>query len=788
MKNADVCGLSNFEVESKLSAGLTNKPIDSVSPTYLRIVLRNTFNLINIFLGPLLILLGYFGKYKEVFVILSFAVVNSLISMLDEIRIKRRLDKIQLDFIKTVRVIREGHELSLPADQIVIGDVVKINEGEGVPTDGVILKAESLLIDESVLTGESDYISKKSDEKILGGSFLVTGECIYKVSEVGSNSYVNKLAGESRNYKKEKSNLQKIGDKLTVFFVISSLIFGFASYFSARLLGNSIEVSILPLVSVVSLIIPQTLIFLFTFTFSISVLKLSKMGVLVQRGSSIESLANLDILCFDKTGTITTNQMRVIDTNYWNLNKELVASIFTSIKDLVYGRNKTFESIIEHFRDSQSVVVSEFEQIPFTSKSKFAVNQFRMEGKSGYFFIRYGAMSQIAKYIDRRQQSNVEKYVEEQELIGRRVVVGVIYQNGNRVNIEEFEKSSNKVFSISLREDYNIGISDAINKFKDLGTELKIISGDSYISVKKILDSVDIQYQKIADLSEEGVDIALAAGKYDVFVRAKPDDKLSIIRALKSKNKKVGMVGDGVNDVLALKSSNLSIAMESGSKMARDVSDIVLTNNNFSLVPEILYEAENIVANLKYMNKLFLSKTFHAMFFVFIAILLGRIFPLLPASILIYSFLASSLPSYITVFWRRNISDNEDFVRTVMPVSIISAIFSAISSGIIYVLHFDFDLVYINTAVVYGALLFSSMFAVEQLWVSNYLRRWYEPIISIFGLVLVGIIPLFIPLLEIYYDITFININTWILIIIVSSISFLFYLLCRKVYERYISI
>jgi cation-transporting P-type ATPase E len=773
--NKILSGLTTEQVAEKHSAGLNNQIIDSVSPSYPWIVVRNIFNLINIFILPLLILLALLGMYKEVIIFATFAIINSLVAIYDEIRIKRRLDQIKVDFAKKITVMRNGKEESILANELVEGDIVIVREGDGVPTDGKILKAEYLQLDESLLTGESNYIAKAEGEGIVGGGFVVTGQAYYQVTGVGANNYINVLGTESKNFSKQKSSLEKIGDRLTILFVLGSFIFGAGTYFSSRQIGYDLQPSLLALLTAVALIIPQTLIFLFTFSFSISVLKLSKIGVLVQRGSAIESLANLDILCLDKTGTITTNDMKVIASKYWSTTEAELGGIFSYMTPLVYGKNKTFSAVSEFFTQHPPVNATDFDQSPFTSKTKMAKAQFQFDGK--YIHLAYGAFSSLQKFIAPDVQKEVEAYINEQESQGRRLIVGVIDRSDKPTSIADMEFQSTAVWIISLKEELNAGIRETLNRLKDLGIELKIISGDGIMSVQRVLQEVGMSDYQPIDLSAYQGSISEAALEYNVFARAKPEDKLTIIKALQSRGKLVGMVGDGVNDVLALKLSNLSIAMESGAKIARDVADIVLLNNDFRLVPQILFEGQNIIANLIYMNKLFIAKTLHAIGMIAFCISMGLLLPILPAPTLIYSFLTSSMPSYVIAFSRRHIIPGRSFFRAVMPFAVTSAIAVTIVTMYLYQQYRGSELKLISTIMVYATLFSNTGMFVHQVWHSGYVTRWYSLIGVALGMIIPGIIATLVPFLNFYYEIVPLSTDIWLDITKTAALGTLGYII-----------
>lgn len=787
-------GLTTEEVEAKQSAGLSNQITDSASPSYGWIVIRNIFNLINIFLFPLLVILFYFQKYQDVFVMSTFAVINSLVGMWDEIRIKRRLDKIQVQFAKRVTVIRNGHHHEILASDLVLDDVVIVHEGEGVPTDGVTLVATNLQVDESLLTGESNYITKDVNENLIGGSFVISGECIYKVSSVGKDSYVNKLGVQSKNFRKERSQLQKIGNRLTIFFVVASVIFGLGAFFSARSLGQPISEAVVPLTTVVSLIIPQTLIFLFTFTFSISVLKLSQLGVLVQRGSAVESLAKLDVLCFDKTGTITSGNMQTVSTKYWNVKESEIAKGFNYLADKVFGRNKTFETVAHYFatREDSEFHVIELTQIPFNSKTKVAKNQFKISSDEFMQFV-YGATPVVIEHVKPELKSEVLKTVEVEEKEGRRVILGVVHSTKHDHPLDT-HFVTDKVWMMSLKEDLNPGVADTIKRFQELGTELKIISGDSMNALTKALADLGLDMGNAIDLSSFKGDLVDQIDKYAIFARAKPEDKLTIIKALQAQGKQVGMVGDGANDVLALKLSNLSIAMESGAKIAQDVSDVVLLKNNFEMVPRIIFEGDNVIANLKFMNLLFLNKTFHAILFAIFCIAAGIVFPLLPSAILIYSFLATSLPSYVIAFFRREVSTSKKFWQEVLPDSTFAGIVGALVSLFILVFYRDKLLsalgteeanTEMNTLVMYGTFAFGLMFSIYELWKNKYMPKWWQPVITFVVLYIIGFVATLIPLIAHYYTVYPIGVNRALELMVPAVLGFVAYIFIQVCWDMW---
>lgn len=688
-------GLSSSEVLKKQSLGVGNGINDSYTPSYFKIIFGNIFNLINIVLTPLLIGLVYFGLYTETLAFVVFLFINTVVSILDQIRAKKTLDKLKQQFQKTVCVIRDGKENIIPASEIVIDDLIKARDGDAVMADGEIVEENYLQIDESMLTGESNYIRKNSGEKLLSGSFIVTGECLYRVEKVGKGNFLNKLGSEALKLKERKSNIQKDADKIITFLVFSAIAFsGLNAYYAST--GGAENASILlSVTTIIALIIPQTLIFIFTLTFTISTIKLYRTGVLVQKSGSIEDLANINTICLDKTGTITTNDMVVKDYVGFNLTLKELTNFYAPITNLIIGKNKTSSSILDFIiKKSHTKEVKEYEQkiyqIPFTSKTKFS-GVYRAAQNQSIFL---GAPNVLFDCIEHQILDEITNQVNHFEENGFRVVLLCKFDKLN-LNREEFENideiskiglSTNQVGIFAIEETLNEGIKEVLDDIRKQNIQIKIISGDSTKAVTRILGKIGINANEVADLSlvtneQELESLALIK---TVFTRAKPEDKLKIIGALQNHGKKVAMVGDGINDVLALKKADVSIAMESGASIARDVADMVLLKNDYSKVPKIFFEGENIIFNLKLVTKMFLAKSFFAILFTILFSLAGKVLPLSPTSTLIFSFLGSSAPGYLIVFTRKSVKENGRFFKEVLFSSIPAAISIFICASLFY--------------------------------------------------------------------------------------------------------
>jgi cation-transporting ATPase E len=680
----ELTGLSSKQVTNKKALGLQNSVIDTYSPGYTQIFLRNVFSVINIVVFPLLIFLAYFQLYMEVLAFGFFILINTLTSLFDEIRIKREIDKLKKQFLIKATVLRDDKKIEIPLDQIVEDDICFAKEGDQIVAEGEILRSSYLQLDESVLTGESDYIQKDKGDKVYSSTFVVTGECYYRVTTVGTENYTNKLAQATTKYQKVKSPLQRNADKLISILIFISIALGVINFFVTSGLGEGqIQARILSVTAITALIIPQTLIFLFTLTFSISITRLFSKGVLVQRGASIENLANTNVICFDKTGTITTNKMSLSDTISYDLDEFEVGRFYSSCADRLFGVSKTQSILCERYCDHKKLKIQDFDQKPFTSKDKYSY--FTALYKGDYHMFVLGAYEKLLKVIPNNPE--LEDKIKDLEKKGKRLLIGM-HLKSNTPLPDPFNKLNNSSYQGSILyifdEELNLGIVEIINKLNEQGIAVKIISGDSYGSVKTTASKIGIDTTRIVDLSTNKLALEDIAEEYQIFTRATPDDKLKIITALKEKENTVAMIGDGVNDVLSMKAADVSIAMENGASVTRSTADMVLLKNDYSKIPDIFHEGENIIFNLKLSTKLFLAKSLFAIVTALVFTILEKTFPIHPSSTLIFSFYGASLPSYILIFSRQTINkQSKRFFASVFSSAIPAALIMSIVTFVI---------------------------------------------------------------------------------------------------------
>ncbi len=607
-------GLTKDEVNDRIKKNLYNENADIKTKSIKNIILENTitlFNLLNLFLG-----IGVFlvGSYKNLaFLLVIF--LNTIISIIQEIQAKRIIDRLSFLVSSKAKVIRDGKENIINQDQIVKDDIIVYQNGDQILVDSKILDGE-IEVNESLITGEEDAIYKQKNDNLYSGSFITSGICTCKVVNVGKNNYIAKISSKVKKEKKKESEIEKTFDfilKIISFVILPLGILVFIKQWYAC--DFVIEEAVIKTTAALIGMIPEGLILLTSTVMALSTIKLSKYKVLSQKLHAIETLARVDTLCLDKTGTLTEGKMEVVDVIYIkdleNSKKALNAIVYYS-KDT----NATMIALKNYFKEKTDFV--ETKQIPFSSKKKYSGSTFLNHGT---YYI--GAM----EFLKVNKKIDLSKYEEKYRTI-------VLTHN-------------EEVMAIILLQD--MIRKEALNTlayFKKQGVDLKIISGDNVKTVEGIarrcgldnINSVDMSnYYEINNLVKEK----------NIFARVTPEQKKDILISLKKQGHVVGMVGDGVNDVLALKEADLSIAMASGSEAARNISELVLLNSNFDALPEVLKEGRKSINNLERSASLFLSKTMYSFLLAVIFLIIQAPYPFMPVQLTLTSIFTIGIPSFV---------------------------------------------------------------------------------------------------------------------------------------------
>lgn len=631
-------GLSSSQVETLKEKGFLNVSSKKPYKTVGRIIFDNIFtyfNLIFIALGVCLLLVG---AYKDMtFLLVIF--FNILIGSGQQIRSKIKIDKLNLISSSKSLVIRDGKEQTILNDEVVRDDIIIFKTGDQINIDAVVLKGE-VQVDESLLTGESDPVFKEKGKELLSGSFVLSGSCVARVLKVGDSCYACKLSNEAKkDVKKNKSEMMNSINKIIKVIGFIIIPFGLVLFLKQTfLLGVEYQKSVPTIVAALVGMIPEGLYLLTSIALLVGVVKLIEYKVLVHDMSCIETLARVNIICVDKTGTITEPKMKVVDVvNFLKGEKEQeVLDVLNAVVDNMPPDNPTAKALKEKFIKGSNLKV--LRVFPFLSTTKW----FGVEFENNEKFV-IGAPDFILK----EDYVKIKKRVEENMNEGKRVLLLAKVEG-------EIEKNSLKglvvPFSlVCLENPIRNGIYKTFNFFESQGVKIKVISGDNPVFVYQVCKKAKIKNVKTyVDASTFKTDEELkdAVYKYDIFGRVTPTQKRKIVRFLQEKKNTVAMVGDGVNDVLALRASDVGVAMASGSEAASQACEIVLLNSDFEHMPKIVLQGRRVINNIQRFASLFLVKNIFSFSFSFLALFLKLRFPITPYQFMYISALTIGIPSF----------------------------------------------------------------------------------------------------------------------------------------------
>ncbi len=585
-------GLSTEEAERLKAEGKSNISKEKAGKSYFQIIRDNLLTFFNLIWALIAVVLILCGRPEQ----LTFLIVvslNTIIAIVQEIKAKHTVEKLAVTTDPRATVIRDGELVSINASDIVLGDVMLIELGRQVLSDAVVISGVAEA-NESLLTGESDAIRKQTGDTVLAGSFLVSGSIYAKVTHVGRDNYVHKIEKEAKAFKAPSSNLfndlNKLIRAIGYIMLPLALIILLCNYIAYKSFIDAVVYTCGSLTSM----IPAGIYLLVTMTLTLSVIKLATKKTLVQDMYSIEMLASADVICLDKTGTITDGTMEVSSFDILDgTDEDEFRSIMANIEGCEQSFNNTSRALAEYFgKDvSDKNIVN---QIPFSSSRKYSAVM--IEGLGGF---SVGAPHFVPAPVTEEMDDAIARYAAE----GKRVILVCRHT--------DIEKEGAPLAMIAINDRIRPNARAIIEGFQDQGVTVKVISGDHAETVSTIAGKVGIlDYDKY--ISCDGIDdteLIMAAEKYTVFGRVTPEQKVLLVKTLKSNGHTVAMTGDGVNDTLALKESNCAIAMADGSEVARKVSQIVLLNSDFGTLPDVVREGRRCINNVRQSAVLFLMKT-----------------------------------------------------------------------------------------------------------------------------------------------------------------------------------
>lgn len=635
--NSEFNGLTAAEVNARIEAGKINIADDSSDRTTGKIIRDNLLTYFNLIFLVITVLLCIAGAFRDL-TFLPIIIGNILIGIVQELRAKKTLDKMKILNAGHAVVIRDGKRQKVTAEELVIDDLVWLSSGDAICADSVVVSGE-ITVNESMLTGEADGIVKKENEELLSGSFVVSGEGYARLTRVGNDSYISKLTNEAKALKKgeESEMIRSINMfvKVIGIIIIPMSVILFVQAFVFR--NASFRTSITSMVASIIGLIPEGLYLLTTLALAVSMMKLAKDKVLLHDMKSIESLARVDVLCVDKTGTITKPEMTVTEIVSCD---DSMNEVFTDYVMSSIDNNATAVALKKYLNDNNVMngKRTASKVYPFNSTVKYGAMAF-----DGDYYV-LGAPEFIIKTGFNNLKDEISQYTTK----GYRVIVLAKAESLTKDGVIDGEILP--LGFVVLANEIRDNAVETFTYFKEQGVAIKVISGDNPATVSEVARQAGIENaEKYVDASTltDNLMISEAIAKYTVFGRVTPKQKQQFVKALKMQGHTVAMTGDGVNDILALKDADCSVAMASGSEATAQAAQIVLLDSDFSRMPEIVLEGRRVVNNVQRSASLFLVKNIFSLLLTIFSTVLMISYPLMPSQVSLISMFTIGIPGFL---------------------------------------------------------------------------------------------------------------------------------------------
>jgi cation-transporting ATPase E len=638
-------GLSGKEAAARLRK--LGPPPETSSRSLASIVAANVFTLFNAIIAGFFVLDIGLGLYADA-LFGVIAIVNSSIGIYQEKKAKETLDEIAVLVAPHAQVIRDGAVVELLATEVVPGDVVQVGPGDQLIADGEVIASRGMTMDESLLTGESDGIQKGEGDRVLSGSFCVSGSGHYVVDAVREESYAGRIAGEAKTFRHPPSPLQEEVNKVIIASTYVMLPLAVVLILSLNLRDVPLEEAAQTATAGLVTLIPEGLVLLMSVTFAVAAMRLARRGTLVQQMSASESLASVDTICVDKTGTLTAGELRLTGVEYADgVDPKAGAAALGRFAASAGDRNKTLETIAEKFPGRAGKVRGE---VPFSSEWKWS--GISLDGGSGGVTYVLGAPDILAESGALTLPPRLAGKLEEETAAGRRVVA--FGQTSEALPDDPAANGAPRLTPLALvvlEETLRPDAAETIATMREEEVDLKLISGDAAATVTAVAFAVgvprDAGVVEGPDLPDDPEALAKVALENTIFCRIKPEQKKALVGALVAAGRYVAMIGDGVNDVPALKRARMAVAMGSGAQVTKGVADVVLLKDQFSRLPEAVGEGRRIARNIHRLGRLYLTKTIYAAALILLVAVPGFAFPFLPRHLTIAALLTIGIPSFV---------------------------------------------------------------------------------------------------------------------------------------------
>lgn len=669
-RGVPILGLTSDEVRERVEKGLTNHADISTQKTVGQIIKSNLLTYFNLIFFILTVLLCIVGSFRNL-TFLPVIIGNTVIGIFQELRAKKTLDKMSMLNAPHSIVVRDGEQKQIQSEELVKDDIIILSAGNQICADATVLSG-SVSVNESLLTGESDEIKKASGDNLMSGSFVVSGQCYAKLEKVGNESYISKLTAQAKAMGEgEQSEMIRYINKLVkwvgiIIIPVGAILFCQAYLFNHETFGKSV----VSMVAAVLGMIPEGLYLLTTVALALSTIRLAKKQVLLHDMKSIETLARVDVLCVDKTGTITEPGMQVTDLVISGkcvdekMDKRAFTHLLADYSAVIEDNNATMEAI-RAYMDKNEIEKGNrtlLKTQPFTSANKY----------SKVSFVEGDYMLGAPEFIMKEKYDDISDEIEEYQKKGYRVLLlaeaGEVSPIGYIVLSNPIRENAEKTFTY----------------FKEQGVAIKVISGDNPATVSEVAKRAGIDgaesYVDASTLSSER-DIAEAVGKYTVFGRVTPKQKQLIVRALQKEKHTVAMTGDGVNDILAMKDADCSIAMASGSEAAAQAAQTVLLDSDFGRMPYVVFEGRQVVNNIQRSASLFLVKNIFSLLMAIFSAVFAITYPLEPSQISLISMFTIGFPGFLLALEPNRNRIEGNFMANVMLKALPAGLTDVLSVG-----------------------------------------------------------------------------------------------------------
>ena len=620
------------------------KNISEIKPykTTKEIIFSNIFTFFNAMNLVLAAFIATTLRFENM-LFLGVITINTAIGIFQEVRSKNALEKLSLLGRSKYRVNRDNEIINIDSEEIVLGEYLHLNLGDQVPVDAEIIEG-SIEVDESLLTGESDNIFKTINDKVMSGSNVVSGSCLVRAIAVGEDSYINKLAKSTKEFKKYPSKLRDYMDKILKVISILLVPVAIMLYMRGASLGRGYVEIVLRSAGALVGMIPEGLILLVSVSLAVAAMKLAKKKVLVQELYCVETLARVDVLCFDKTGTITTGNMNVVEID------DEVAEKLSSYLAYFDDENATSRALKNHLTCKKQWDVEELGA--FSSKNKYSF--IKIQNSGTYFFGAYEFLG---------FSSEMDEYYENLKKEGYRILSLAYTEDSTNI-----PTNMKLVGHVVLSDEIKENTKETFKYFESQGVEVKIISGDNHIAVygvaKKAGFKEDAKAIDMTKVTEE--DFKKTVLENDIFGRVTPEQKQKMVAVLQKAGKTVAMSGDGVNDVLALKKADISFAMNGATSAAKSVSNIVFLTDDFGVFYDILMEGRRVINNIQKVASLFLTKTFFSIVFSILSVIFALEFAFIPIQFTIISAITIGIPSFFLTFEANKEKVSNNFMKDIL--------------------------------------------------------------------------------------------------------------------------